>query len=1260
MSKINQVQQALLEIGDGKFQKLADAYLVERGYDRINSIGSVVGADKVKKGTPDCLFALANGRYVFAEHTTQKSGLFAKMSADLAKCFDEDKTGIPIEKIERVIFCFTSNLDARQENELAELCQKKEVNLDLFGIDAIAFDLYLKYPRLALDFLGIQIDTGQVVPPDQFVSLYNNNKLATRLDLPFHFREDEINKVLDALDVERLVILSGRPGIGKSRLALEACKRFQETHIDFEVMCIFKRDRDLWEDLQTHFRRTGNFLIFVDDANRISRFEYVIDLLQHQRQDQGIKIIATVRDYALSRIRDAARPLGGGVEFELGPLTEKQIKDLIKSEYDINNFHYLERIANIAQGNPRLAVMAAEVAKGNSLNSIYDVSALYDHYFSSIHEDLHSSDTDLERTIFLKVAAIVSFYKAVDRSNAQMMDDIKSAFDIESGIFWESVHQLHKMEILDLHEDEVVRISDQVLATYLFYLAVFKEKVLNFGIFLQHFFPKLRHQLIDSINPILSAFDSERIIEAMRPHFEATWSRLKNESNTEGTLHLLDVFWFVKRTDTLVWVKEQVAALDTEAVNIEEIKFEKSSNAVPSPSLLSILKSFAYAEVEEAYIGLDLLLQYITKRPAEAPLLVRILIENYGFQIDSYLRRYEVQHAVVDVLLKWATNESQLFARIFLVVASDYLNTHFDSHSMKGRRMVQITRFDPPATKELDFLREKIWKHLFALYKSTDFQGEVFNLIHQYSTSRNKVRNGDVVKSDSIHLLPFLASVLNALSYQHCVVMNDYLGLLSRHGIEFQKDLRNQFNNDTYALSQILLSQWSECRTLELPFEEYEKFKFNQLKEYTIDYTLDDYTHFFEGCLEIRAAFGTSRDDYLLQGRVVNILLVLADRNPGLYLQVLEHYLSHGDPLSLPGEWLVQKLMGQLGEDKALQFLSKLRYPTQIRWLFHFHEVLPEDAVNEEYLRHLYGLYETATHVDLPYRMDFILKYIPIDSRAVVKIVSIVLKKAETTQGYASSLAMMFNTHTKIAKRLIELFSEDLDLFKQAYLVAEGAKLHNDYSGEIFNCLLDLDPTFMTRYIDWKYSNAERGWLCRDDDTRNYSFIWDRRDYHEIMERVVVCTYIHERESYTSPHSYIMTFFGHEDGSELKKEETIEKQNILLLALIDERNKDTDFMDYLFGVTAEFQPERKVLFIENFVQRNPNFDAFERIALEPNTWSSNGSWVPVLQERVDFWKSLLRIMNSVELLQHKQYIERQVQELNSRIEQEKKIDFMGD
>jgi hypothetical protein len=147
----------------------------------------------------------------------------------------------------------------------------------------------------------------------------------------------------------------------------------------------------------------------------------IVQLLKTKRSDQNFKIIVTVRDYALDKIREICQPIGSNAEINIVPFTDEEIKKLLKDEFEINNHLYLDRIADIAQGNPRIAVMAAQVAKdSNTLESIRDVSELYDKYYSSIKSDLVA----LENRDVLIVAGIVAFFRNVDRTNNNLMSEV--------------------------------------------------------------------------------------------------------------------------------------------------------------------------------------------------------------------------------------------------------------------------------------------------------------------------------------------------------------------------------------------------------------------------------------------------------------------------------------------------------------------------------------------------------------------------------------------------------------------------------------------------------------------------------------------------------------------------------------------------------------------------------------------------------------------------------------------------------------------
>lgn len=1249
MTKINQIKKALRELEGGKFQNLADAYLYKKGYERINSPGSVPGTDKTSKGTPDTFFSFPNGKYALAEYTTQQIGVYGKIEDDLNKCFGVMKTGVPIEE---VIFCHTSTLSATEEHNLAVKCQMYGVNLNIFGIDKISQDLYQKYPGLALEFLGVDVDTGQIMPPVDFIITYGKNKLATRLNTNFHFREKEVGQVAKDLENTALVIVSGRAGVGKSRFALECCERFKDEHPEYEVRCIYNKGLDLYQDLRAHFSEPGNFLILVDDANRISRFDYFVHLLQYQRENQRIKVIATVRDYAIDKVLESASPQGEVNVMELQLLADDQIKQLVKEEYDILNPSYLDRIAYIAKGNPRLAIMAAEVAsQKETLESIRDATALYDRYFASIKRDLEVfGDKNILRT-----AGIIAFFRNVDRSNKETMGAIKEAFEMPLETFWDAATQLHNLEILDMHGNEVVKISDQVLATYLFYLAFFKDKVLKFSVLLDHFFPKYSYRLIDSINPILNTFDIDSIEEAMRPHVNETWASMEKSKDEDSLLHLVNVFRFIEPTKALLYVKSRIDRMEEKSVDLSKIEFKANSN-VQSPSLLSVLASFKNENIYNFRMALELLLNYLYKQLGEVPQVLHIITEKFGFDHKTY--GFIVQQTVIDFLRgRTQDGENELYSKLFLAVSEQYLHTHFRTYELKEAHAYNLIDFHLNSSPELLKLRRSIWEGIFRLYQKTALKDSVIEVFRDYIKSSYRESAKDFVSQDSTEVLTFIASELEPTSYRRCLLVHDYLDLLCDYEVPFDQGLRDRFTDELYELSQVLLIDWLEKRNMDP--EECELLRKQQIEKHFDCFGLAEYKHFFEQCLEIQSDLGKDNKGYQLRLGIEEVVCTLADRDPLLYVNVLEYYLELGDPFYLNSLPLIGRLIEVCGAKRAYEILYKHNHSAKREFLFSYYRSLPQVEATVERLEQLYALYQESQVDELTRDFDFLLKYRQFDAEVVLRVTEIILEKEKADCNFAYALSMLFNPHSDVNKEIMELFANDLDLLKHAYFAVLKAKRYIDYDGRTFNRILDLEPDFVLEYIDQMYEKEE--FISLQDDTRDYTFLWMRDDSEKQMTQVAGRIYEHEFEQTTfwNTYTYLETFFVlRKDG---EKNLTIEeKQDRFIKGLIESRPSDPKFMKFLFSVIAHFPPERRLQFVTLFLKHNASFEIFQELPFEPNIRSWIGSAVPMYQKQLDYLQSIIPLLNNVDLLQHRQYVEEQIQLINLQIEWQKKRDFEED
>jgi hypothetical protein len=298
--RLKLIEQQLLGIDSAAFQNLCDIYLAfrEQEFASINRTGSQFGKQKTVKGTPDTFFRLADGSLRYVEFTTKADGLVDKIQEDIDKCLDPTKTGVPANQVHKIIICFNSRLDVAEETAITQYAVSKNIRIELIGLDWLALEIYSKYLILAKDILGIPLDTGQLLPLQNFIDEYNNKagKLSTPLDNTFLHRKTELADIENILATNDLLIISGFPGVGKTKIALEALDKFLATNKDYSAFAVSKKDQDISEDLKIHLQQEKNYILLVDDANRqLPNFKQILGVFRENRKG-NIKLLITLQN----------------------------------------------------------------------------------------------------------------------------------------------------------------------------------------------------------------------------------------------------------------------------------------------------------------------------------------------------------------------------------------------------------------------------------------------------------------------------------------------------------------------------------------------------------------------------------------------------------------------------------------------------------------------------------------------------------------------------------------------------------------------------------------------------------------------------------------------------------------------------------------------------------------------------------------------------------------------------------------------------
>lgn len=318
--------------------------------------------------------------------------------------------------------------------------------------------------------------------------------------------------------------------------------------------------------------------------------------------------------------------------------------------------------------------------------------------------------------------------------------------------------------------------------------------------------------------------------------------------------------------------------------------------------------------------------------------------------------------------------------------------------------------------------------------------------------------------------------------------------------------------------------------------------------------------------------------------------------------------------------------------------------------------VIPGNELTVSNLNHLFTLYQESKIEEIPYAFSFLLKFEKFDKNVGAKIINIILTKIENSEIKTENvLTVLFNPYDK--KLLSRLFGGDIKLFKKAYFIYLEAHKFRIYNREVFFGLLDIDYTFIKEYLNRLYGENTR--ISSRSHKFGYGFFWKRKDYKELITNIVDWFYEREKIQKSFMGRYLRNFFILEEKGN-DNPDLIDKQNNLLKNLIIKKNKDSRLIKILFNIIYTFPGKRSLNFFDLLLQCNDSFETFKNLVFEPSVYGMTDN--PMLRDkkRIEFFESLLPFLNTVHFLQHRQYIEQRISNVQSEIELRKRRKFIED
>jgi len=1228
---LTQIEQALLRCNGDIFADLCRQYLSYR-YNTVFSSGFVKGKEKSKKGTPDNFIPFKD-YFIFNEVTTQEQKLQEKLKKDIKHCFAQKD--IPKERIVKIILICNSEISPLLAKELVDYKNSLYSNteLELVPIDVFANHIHRDYPSIARR-LGIPIDTGQILEVEDFIGQYEKSQFSTTLSNKFFNRKEEINEGLGFLNQSNILMITGKAGTGKTKLALKLIEKFKDNNPEYDLKFITNNGSlDIWEDLRTQLTSNKKYLIVLDDANKLkTNLEQIVTFI-NTRNDKGrIKLILTVRNYIKSEVDKYVE----NFEFiDLQQFNESELAKILQSpEFNITNY-YVNRIFSISKGNPRIAIMAAIAGINNDIKKLNNASEIYELYFSSVQKNIESFDNpDL-----LKTAGILSLFRVIDFEHVNTVEEIQKYFGLSKESLIESLRVLYKLEIADEYR-EAYKIADQILGEYIFYLVFIKGKDISFLDLLNVYIEKRHFPLTRILNPIVSNYGFESVKGFIISDLKKAWLDIKEP---DTAIRFIEDFWYYIPTETLSYFNNFERITDNRILNsyLFEIYDENRINSFDD-KLIKVLLQFSQFPSEFS-TALQILNDYCLTSQVLFSKLLKAFKESLTYSQYSFEEKYKIQRNAFDFLYSKVKENEEFYSKVIIFIAPYYLVDNYQSNSWQGNQ-ITIDRKWVCLIEEQKQFRTKLWQFLIERYKGNQFKGLIQNTIIKYINNLSyHYKNEDVIVFDRDIIFDFIEDNFNPNDFLENTIIEKYTSQLGLFNINYKKEINKNHQSEIFNTYLTFHEDKLKRKDFNGDWKKYEKYKEDEITQFVKNYDIKNYLKLIKD-LELIYSY----DDKVFQGHfglnlgIEAILNYLRNNQFSLFYLVLENIFKS----SFSNQIMLGRILSKVEYNKEkIRLLRELLKDNYSRISLLWNGIPSEEMITEDYIL----FREAIKNKELKY-FGSISFYLPKmkslmanESKDINEIIDVLFNRVKEDKIRLGNDFFLFiqNKHRSIYK----IRFEDI---KKAYLILDFEERHFDYDLEVLSNILKIDPDYINVIL--KHNFDDKLYVAKRDLRYNdYARLWDLSNYKKVMPYFL---------------NYFKKFHIHDRSDEISTlfQGNINKGIDVLKSYLED-NQDDDDLIIIYNIVVSVFNDKRFDFLRIILGINDSLELFENLDFYLLSVVYSGSRLPRLRHAINEYEKVMEFLKSsdnLKYLEHINFLENRIVCKKRDIDWELKREFIND